>query len=198
MTICTLKQGWDAYHSKTVAALYETAFGTKFSAAIRDRRERIAVFDKCFLPEYSYAASVDDVIVGIAGFQTQDGALTGGLGFYGLIECLGLFNGLKAALIFSLFERKASRKELLLDGIAVNEKFRGLGIGSQLLDAVIAHAIKHNYQSVRLDVINSNLKARKLYEAKGFVATKSEYYPYLKWLVGFSGSTTMIYQIKET
>ncbi|MFQ3232131.1 MAG: hypothetical protein ACI9DO_003526, partial [Reinekea sp.] len=32
---------------------------------------------------------------------------------------------------------------------------------------------------------------KKLYERKGFKAVKTERFPYLRWLLGFSGSTTM-------
>ncbi|WP_244951646.1 GNAT family N-acetyltransferase [Pseudoalteromonas luteoviolacea] len=198
MTQCLLMQGWDTCHSEAVAELYEVAFGTKFAKAISRKSDRITVFSNSFLPQFSYVASIDGVITGVAGFQTQKGSFTGGLDFNGLVDCLGFIKGVKAALIFSLFERKAGVKELLMDGIAVGEQYRGLGIGSQLLDEIIAYAAKNNYESVRLDVIDSNVRARKLYEAKGFVATKSEYYPYLNWLVGFSGSTTMIYKINKS
>jgi len=82
-------------------------------------------------------------------------------------------------------------------GIAVDSRCRGQGIGSKLLDQIIQYALENRFETVRLDVIDSNPRAKKLYESKGFVAIKSESYPYLKWLIGFSGSTTMELNIER-
>ncbi len=79
-----------------------------------------------------------------------------------------------------------------MDGIVVDGEARGKGIGSMLLDQIIDYAKEHKFKSIRLDVIDSNPRAQKLYETKGFVASSVESFPYLKWLIGFSGSTTMI------
>ncbi|KZN61254.1 GNAT family N-acetyltransferase [Pseudoalteromonas luteoviolacea] len=195
---CTLKHGWDICESGKIAELYEMAFGEKFASAISKKSGRLTVLEKSFLPQFSYIALFEGKVVGVAGFKTSEGSLTGGLDINGLVACLGFVKGVKAALLFSLFERKARKNELLMDGIAVDTKYRGLGIGSQLLDAIIDYAAQNKYDSVRLDVIDSNVRARKLYEAKGFIATKQEYYPYLKFLLGFSGSTTMHYNIKSS
>jgi ribosomal protein S18 acetylase RimI-like enzyme len=82
-----------------------------------------------------------------------------------------------------------------MDGIVVDSQFRGLGIGSKLLDAIIEYAGENEFETVRLDVIESNPRAKKLYESKGFVVTKKEYFPYLNSLIGFSSSETMVYKI---
>ncbi|WP_414122566.1 GNAT family N-acetyltransferase [Vreelandella titanicae] len=82
-----------------------------------------------------------------------------------------------------------------MDGIAVDSRFRGRGIGSRLLDSIIAHAVDNGFETIRLDVIDSNPRARRLYESKGFIAVNEEHFPYLKWLIGFSGSTTMVLKV---
>ncbi len=78
-----------------------------------------------------------------------------------------------------------------MDGIAVDSDARGEGIGSHLLKEVVKYAKDHEFESVRLDVININTKAKIFYQRMGFEAVKTIRYPYLKWLLGFSGSTTM-------
>ncbi|WP_328832896.1 GNAT family N-acetyltransferase [Vibrio ulleungensis] len=191
MTI-RIEKGWDIRHATQVATLYEEAFGAKFQRAIPDKKQRILVLSKSFVTEFSFVAYSDDKIVGLSGFNVREGSLTGGIGAKGLIHQLGLFAGLWASAVFSLFERTPKKGELVMDGIAVDSDYRGQGIGSQLLDQIILHAQDNGFNSVRLDVIDSNPRAKKLYESKGFVATKVESFPYLKWLVGFSGSTTMI------
>ncbi|MCO7187811.1 GNAT family N-acetyltransferase [Pseudoalteromonas sp. XMcav2-N-2] len=191
MTI-KIEQGWDRKYSHSIARLYDQAFGNKFANAIPCRAKRLAVLESCFIPEYSFVALKNDELVGIAGFSEVSGSLTAGLDTNGLFEHLGILGGIRACLLFSLYEREPRQNEMIMDGIAVQESCRGLGVGSRLLDSIISHARTHGYASVRLDVIDSNARAKKLYARKGFVTTKTEHFPYLHWLLGFSGSTTML------
>lgn len=186
-----IEKGWGAANSVLVAELYEEAFGAKFCRAIPDKTSRMLVLSKSFVPEYSFVAYCDGRIVGLSGFNISAGSLTGGIAAKGLIKSLGFFAGLWACIVFSLFGREPEKGELVMDGIAVVSECRRQGIGSLLLDHVIGYAKTNGFDSVRLDVIDSNPRARKLYESKGFVAVKTEYFPYLKWLIGFSGATTM-------
>lgn len=197
MSECTIEQGWNLDQAGRIAELYEIAFGSKFAKAIGNKELRVDVISRSLVPEFSYVAVVDDSVVGIAGFQTDKGSLTGGLDLEGLIKSLGFFRGIWAGLIFSLFERTPKENELVMDGIVVDATQRGFGLGSKLLDQIIDHAKNNNYETVRLDVIDSNPRAKKLYESKGFSATQTEHFPYLKWLIGFSGSTTMVYTIQN-
>ncbi|MCG7561701.1 GNAT family N-acetyltransferase [Pseudoalteromonas sp. McH1-42] len=186
-----IEHGWDIIHSQTIAQIYDDAFGAKFARAIPDKAKRLAVLADCFMPEYSFIAFDNDQPVGVAGFSDQNGALTSGIDFIGLFKHLGILGGIRACVIFSLYERQPKLRELVMDGIAITESHRGRGIGTQLLDSIISYAQSHHYSSIRLDVINSNPRAKKLYEAKGFVVVETDYFPYLNWLLGFSGSTTM-------
>lgn len=58
--------------------------------------------------------------------------------------------------------------EWYLDSLVVNDKFRGHGIGSELLDALPAIARKSGVHKVGLNVDVSNPKAEALYTRKGF------------------------------
>ena len=191
----SIRKGCPLEKIESVVRLYEEAFGAKFSCAIPDKAKRIAILSKSLVPEFSYVAFMGDEVVGLAGFQVHDGSLTGGMNLNTLQQELGIFHGLWAGLVFSLFERKPKSQELVMDGIVVDGSYRGSGIGSDLLNSIIIHAQENDFKTVRLDVIDSNPRARKLYESKGFVAVKTEYFPYLKWLIGFSGSTTMVLDV---
>ena len=173
------------------AGLYDEAFGKKFSPAISKRADRIELFKSTFDLSFCFCAFVDSKLVGLAGFQTIEGSLTEGITFRTLISQLGMLRGIWAAAFLSLYDRKASTKELVMDGISVTNEFRGKGIGTQLLDDLIKFAKNEGYQSLRLDVIDTNERARKLYELKGFKPVKTEHFEYLRWLLGFGASTTM-------
>lgn len=171
--------------------LYDEAFGQKFAIAIPSREKRIIFLRKCFMLDYVIGAIYDHKLIGIAGFQTPEGSLTGGITYRELLSQLGFIKGNWAAIIFGIYERKAVFKELIMDGIAVHSDARGKGVGSYLLKEVATYAKDHQFNTVRLDVIDINTKAKALYERMGFKSVKTESYPYLKCLLGFSSSTTM-------
>ncbi len=186
-----LERGLPERYRARAASLYDQAFGQKFSAAIRSEQERLMLLENCIDPEYAIIAISDSKLTGVAGFHTSNGSLTGNITYSKLVTQLGVLKGTWAALIFSLYERKPTSGELLMDGISVDKDYRGKGIGSKLLDEIAKYASENKYDRIRLDVIDINPKAKKLYEKKGFKPVKTENFQYLKWLLGFSGSTTM-------
>ena len=171
--------------------LYNEAFGKKFSVAVRSEQKRLTLIQKGLVTEYAIVALCDNKLLGIAGFHTSTGSLTGGITYKNLVSELGFFKGNWAAIIFSMYDRKSKTGELLMDGIVVHADSRRKGIGSKLLEEITRFAQDNDFNSVRLDVIDTNLQAKKLYERKGFKAEKTDNFPYLRWLLGFSSSTTM-------
>ena len=176
---------------KTAAELYDEAFGKKFAVAVKSHRCRLKLYEGAFEGKFAVSASVGTTLVGLAGFHTADGSLTGGITSKVLLNQLGFFRGLRAVVIFSLYERKPKPGQLLMDGIAVRSDYRGHGIGSQLLQELRNYARQNGFATIRLDVIDTNPGARRLYERQGFIAVRTERFPFLRWLLGFGGSTTM-------
>jgi len=189
------QRGLPEHCRSSAASLYDEAFGPKFSVAVRSDQKRLSLLKDCFVSEYAIVAMNDNRLIGIAGFHTPEGSLTGGITYNGLVSRLGFFRGSWAAVIFNLYDRKPARGELLMDGIAVRGDFRGKGVGSKLLDEIARYASENNYNRIRLDVIDTNPRARKLYERRGFKVVKTEKFPYLRWLLGFSSSTTLVLSI---
>jgi ribosomal-protein-alanine N-acetyltransferase len=62
--------------------------------------------------------------------------------------------------------------------LAVDDTVRGRGFGSALLDAALEEARRHATEEVFLEVRSSNLRARQLYESRGFleVGRRARYY----------------------
>ena len=177
--------------------LYDEAFGEKLSLAVRNREDRKKLFTRGLALNYAIGAVSQNGLLGIAGFHAAEGSLTGAISYRDLVSQLGFFKGNRAAVVFSLYERKPKPGELVMDGIAVRSDARGMGVGSTLLDEIRKYAIQHGYNRVRLDVIDTNPKAQKLYERLGFKAVKTESFPYLKSFLGFGGVTTMELSVHE-
>ena len=191
----SVQQGFSEDQRASAAELYDAAFGAKLSIAIRNANARKRVLKRGFNSEFSFVALRGSEMIGIAGFKNAHGSLTGGISLRMLQEELGYWSAVRAVLVLSLFQRHQGAVQLLMDGIGVLPTMRGSGVGTKLLHRLIAYAQSEGYRSIRLDVIDTNPAARRLYERVGFVPVKSEHFTYLKWLLGFGAATQMEYRV---
>ena len=175
------------------AQLYDIAFGEKLALAIPDAAGRTQILTKSMQLEFAIGALHGAHLVGIAGFSTATGSLTSGLNYRGLLSELGWLRGNRAALVLALYERKAKKGELLMDGIVVDPEYRGKGVGTQLFTCLMEFAKNKGYSTIRLDVIDTNPGARRLYERLGFNEERTEKFEFLRGVLGFGSSTTMVY-----
>jgi ribosomal protein S18 acetylase RimI-like enzyme len=172
--------------------LYDEAFSAKLRAAIPDDDARLRVLAEGLNLDRAIAAVQGDELVGIAGFHAGDTSLTGGITFGSIRRQVGLIKSLRAVAVFALLERRPAEDEMLMDGIVVRSASRGRGIGSRLFATLEDYARQHGAERIRLDVVDTNPGARRLYERLGFVATKTDRTHYLTRLMDFSASTTMV------
>ncbi|CAN5315404.1 GNAT family N-acetyltransferase [soil metagenome] len=182
-------------------ALFDTAFERKMSLAIADVTVRRRFFGEIFSGQACLGALKDGQVIGAAGFQTPTDAFSGGLTGRGIPwstirRHLGFFQSIRAALFFKLYERETDAETLLMDGIFVNEAARGLGIGRTLLEAIITYGTEHGFKKVKLGVIDTNPRAKALYERVGFVVQAKKNMGRLKWLLGFGSYYIMIRPIE--
>jgi len=69
---------------------------------------------------------------------------------------------------------------------------RNQGVGTALLDAISAEARRRGYAQVRLDVIDSNPRARALYLKEGFKELGTSKLGVLRFAFNFRAATTMV------
>ena len=76
---------------------------------------------------------------------------------------------------------KVESKRMYIMTLGVLERYRGFGIGTQLLDWVISKARSDNMSEVVLHVQTNNKRAIDFYKRHGFLVDKTEgdYYPQL-------------------
>ncbi|MDJ0955068.1 MAG: GNAT family N-acetyltransferase [Acidimicrobiia bacterium] len=196
MSEIVVQRGFADALRNEAAAIYDEAFERQLSIAIRDGTDRRALLAAIFDPQYCFAAFVNDRLVGLAGMHTEDGSFTGGalsgrLAFGSLREHLSPVQSLRAAFAFNMHRRTPQPNELLMDGIAVAEECRGLGVGTKLLDAIEDEARRLGRDTVRLNVTDVNAGARALYERVGFREVAYDSFPYMRRFLGFGGSATM-------
>ena len=93
-----------------------------------------------------------------------------------------------------MLQHKTKTGELYIEAIAVTEFARGKGIGTKLIDSIIKFANNKGYICITLQVIDTNPRAKELYEKVGFSVIKnSKIWPVNK-LVGWSFTEVFLMQ----
>lgn len=191
----TITEGFEPSQRELAVDLYWQAFKAKLNPVMKPEKSALEFLSMVANPTHSISAiSPDGTLLGIAGFKTTNGSFMGG-DLTDLQTVYGWLGGLWRGLFLELLERPLQASTLLMDGIMVSEAARGLGIGTALLSAVKAKAVQLGCNEVRLDVIDTNPRARALYERQGFVAQTSSSIGPLRHVFGFSKSTTMTYTV---
>ncbi len=191
-----IERGIRPEHRTVAAALYWDAFGAKLGTLLGPAERGRRFIERVIDPTHSITAiDADDALLGLAGFKTADGACVGGE-FDDLVALYGLPGAVWRGALLAPLLRPVEPDRLLMDGIAVAAEARGRGVGTALLDAIIDEAAARGAREVRLDVIDTNPRARALYARRGFEPTATERTGWLyRRLLGFESATTMIRQV---
>ncbi|TRW97529.1 GNAT family N-acetyltransferase [Paracoccus sp. M683] len=186
-----IEKGLRPDHRAAAAAAYWQAFAQKLRYPLGPPDKGIRFILRVLDADHAISAiSPDGRFLGLAGFKTPKGAFLGG-DFDDLASIYGYLGAAFRAALVGVLERPNEPQTLLMDGIVVEETARGLGVGTALLQAVECHAAGLGLARVRLDVINTNPRARALYERRGFVAHSISRTGPLRHVFGFDRATTM-------
>lgn len=172
------------------AALYWQAFGDKLGILLGPRT-RAEAFFAATLSHGSVISALDASgdLLGIAAVQSDGVGFSAG-GVRDLWRHYGV--GMVWRVVpLALLERSAPEDVMQMDGICVAAGARGRGVGTALLQAVAELGRERGCRAVRLDVIDRNIAARRLYERMGFVAVRQESTGPLRPLLGFATATRM-------
>lgn len=186
-----ISPGFPEVERPLAARLFWHAFSGKLGTVMGPEAKALRFLERVINPEFALGAiAPDGRLIGLAGFKTADGALVGG-GLKDMTSIYGPIGGTWRGLLLDVLERDTEPDCLLMDGIFVAEEARGQGVGSTLLEAICNEARQRGLSRVRLDVIDSNPRARALYERAGFSAISEEKTEIFEFLFGFASSTRM-------
>ena len=178
-----------------IAKIYYEAFQDKLSRIFSNKQKVETLISTSLRDERILVAYKDGVVVGFAGLQYQgkkfmDPSLTQAVRIYGLetIRVLLFF-------AFSIFT-KPKPNQLYLEILAVSKDQQNKGIGTKLIQSTINHARSKKIPQIKLEVVNTNPKAKKLYQRIGFGKVKDHKIPYpFSALIGFNIITEMHYNL---
>ncbi|WP_299968316.1 GNAT family N-acetyltransferase [uncultured Roseobacter sp.] len=185
---------FEAQDRAGVADLYWQAFGHKLGRVMGPDPRALRFLCDVIDPRYALTArDATGRLLGVAGFKTAQGQLVGGT-LRQMQEHYGWGGGLWRGLVLSALERPVAADVLLMDGICVAPAARGHGVGTALLQAIKDTARAQGKTGVRLDVIDSNDRARALYERQGFTVRGVEHTGPLRHLFRFESATQMVWR----
>ncbi|MEO1638040.1 MAG: GNAT family N-acetyltransferase [Pseudomonadota bacterium] len=174
------------------AALYWEAFGEKLGFVLGPKYRALAFITSVLRHDHGICAFGDDGrLLGVAGFKTVHGAMVGG-DFHDLRRVYGWVGAAIRILLLAALERDVENDRFLMDGLFVAPEARGKGVGTALLDAIAEEARRRGFSQVRLDVVDTNPRAKALYKYEGFQEVKTESIGILRHIFQFGAATTMV------
>lgn len=174
---------------RAAAELYWEAFGRLLRPALGSSPRAVDVLLDGLDADRAIVAMDGDELVGLVGLHYGGRPFTR-LRARSLVRHLGIA-GIPRLVPLALLAGRPSLSELRIDGIAVRDDRRGHGIGARLLREAAGRARAVGIDVLRLEVVDTNPRARALYEREGFVAVRTEHTPYLRRAMGFGAVTTM-------
>ena len=158
--------------------------GINFTPILGCNERIIELLRQIVDPNHCLTALRNQEPVGILGIQTSEGGFLNPT-LKSLISEYGVISGFYKLTGLYLLDHVTAIDEWYVDGIAVAEERRGLGIGSELMLYFEKTAKEKGIRKLSLDVTNTNPRARALYERLGFVCEQADTYlafqPYL-WI----------------
>lgn len=180
-------------HRARTGEIYYEAFRRKLQPLVGKPAETLRVLTSGINLKMALGAQVDGKLLGVAGLHSREGIFSR-VGWRDAVLNLGLLRGLYAWGVLNLFGAGAQcpPDHLRIAALAVAAEARGQGLGSHLLEAVFEKARQGGYRAVRLEVVDTNHKARQLYERIGFKAIEHHSYPIRTNWLGFSSDDVMV------
>jgi ribosomal protein S18 acetylase RimI-like enzyme len=178
-----------------VARMFYDTFADKFHKIFGTQKKFIHFTLECLRDDRTLVAFKDGQVVGVAGLHYDgrsfiDANMEQAVKVFGLATLrVVLFGGL-------FFFKKADQNEVFIESLAVAASERGKGIGTNLIHAVIDYAKSNGFSQIRLEVVETNKKAKKLYERIGFTEDVVQYIPSpFNRIMGFGSVTEMTYTL---
>ncbi|MHA2406151.1 MAG: GNAT family N-acetyltransferase [Candidatus Hermodarchaeia archaeon] len=190
-----LQWGLPDYLRLPAATLIYDTFIKKFRYTLGPREKGIRFIANSFQPKYGLVALSDGEFVGLAGAKTGEGELIE-VKFSRWARTYHLHTIRSFLIGFPFWLEKRTPGVLTVTNISVKETARGKGIGTKIIQEFLRYGTAQGYRAVNLEVINSNVRAKTLYERMGFRITGYSSIP-IPWshLLGFTGVYEMTYPL---
>ncbi|MBT2653132.1 GNAT family N-acetyltransferase [Oceanobacillus sp. ISL-73] len=156
---------------REVAQVFVDGYDRELSFLSKDEEKLVSAFQQMICPEVFYIGILDNEIVGIlACSNNKQRAIT--IKQEVLKEHFGAWKG---RIAYRFMKDEFNSKLLFgneagyIECVATKEKSRGKGVSTALFNDMLVHAPHQHYM---LEVVDTNVAARKMYSKLGFIETK--------------------------
>ncbi len=168
------------------------AFAKKFRLGFRDADDLIRLFGDSVDTTSCLSATVDGRFAGILTFQS------GSREFYrlSLVALFSRFTPVRALRMLGnllLLSEGVRPDEFIVETLAVDPQFRGLGVGTALLHEAEAQAQALDKRIMSLGVITENEGAIRLYQRLGYTTTRT----WDGYLVRFVSGSAAVHRMEK-
>lgn len=186
-----LLSGLPETYRTQAAALYWQAFGGKLGRVLGPERLALAYVARVMRADHCIVAVDDTGLLGLVGFKSGAGSFAGGTPD-DMRAVYGRIGGAWRSGVMQLLTGDPDPTRFLIDGLCVRADVRGRGLGRLLLAAICDEARARGFSAVRLDVVDTNPRARALYERCGFVFDRTTAIGPLRLVYGYRASHAMV------
>lgn len=159
--------------SAAAVCLFLDALGEKLVPILGDDARAQAILENSLDPTRAIAAVCDGELVGLLAIKDRERGFIAPT-LRAMTQTYGLLGGLYRMVGLAFLHHAVAPDEFYVDGVAVIDAMRGQGVGSQLFARLEQRALETGIRTLSLDVINTNPRAKVLYERLGFVRVKQE------------------------
>jgi ribosomal protein S18 acetylase RimI-like enzyme len=163
----TMQEGLTSDMIDDAVRLFLSAFRDKLTPVLGDDERMVALFKASVNPDSCLAASDQGRLVGLLAVKVT-GQTFLDVNFITVRSLYGFFGAVSRTVMLKIMDHSVRPKELYVEAIAVDEKARGEGIGTKLIEEVVRLAGNRAMERVTLEVINTNPRALQLYQRLGF------------------------------
>ena len=177
------------YIDSAVEIFYE-AFERKIAALMKPKKSAIKVHRSAFKPEMAFYAESKGSIVGLAGLNYRNKSFLE----FNYSDLRKAFNPFKCIFYFFIFKfskPKIKKDVVRLEALAVDKTCRSKGVGTLLIKKVFNFARDNGFKEVLLEVVDTNPRAKVLYERLGFIQKKKVKFYFFTRKAGFSSEYVM-------
>lgn len=162
-----IKKGLSENHYTNASNLIIKAFNDKLIPILGNPQKAKKIIEASMNTDYCFSATSESELIGCIAFQIGEKNFLS-FSLRNLVLIYGIWGGIKRAVKLSTLTHKTAKDEVYIEAIAVDEDFRGRGIGRKLINEVLEYGRKNNYKTLSLEVINTNPRAETLYKNIGF------------------------------
>lgn len=184
------KEKIDREDRKAIAKIIKDGFWGKIRNYFHNLNsdETIKMIEEAITFDKGFYYKEDGIVLGVALLGTAD---TSYINFNRQArKRMGFWNGFIMQLGYGAIKPK-EKDGLKLEMLAVSPEARGKGVGTKMLDHLVKLAQHEGFNRLTLEVIDSNEKAKLLYEKKGYKVKRYINTALFTRNMGFKGSFKM-------